>query len=201
MKDITLSDAQLAAGALDAADEAFLMDEQSFRIFYDRTARPLWSYLYRVSGNSALADDLMQESYYRLLRRRLPELNQDYLKNYLFRVATNLLRDHWRQGKNDPPLTSHHADDFEQERSGDPQANIPSSEHTERSIHQRSDMKRALELLKPRERELLWLAYVEGSSHREISEIVQLKEGSIRPLLFRARRKLASFLRGGAHPG
>jgi DNA-directed RNA polymerase specialized sigma24 family protein len=36
---------------------------------------------------------------------------------------------------------------------------------------------------------------VEGSSHREISEIVQLKEGSIRPLLFRARRKLASLLR------
>lgn len=197
MKDITLSEAQLAASVVDAADEAFLMDEQSFRIFYDRTARPLWSYLYRVSGNGALADDLMQESYYRLLRKRLPELNQDYLKNYLFRIATNLLRDHWRQGKYDPALRAHQrADDFDQESGGNPQAELPSPEHTERSIHQRSDMKRALERLKPREREILWLAYVEGSSHREISEIVQLKEGSIRPLLFRARRKLASFLRG-----
>lgn len=173
------------------------MDEQSFRIFYDRTARPLWSYLYRVSGNGALADDLMQESYYRLLRKRVPELNQDYLKNYLFRIATNLLRDHWRKGKNERALRTHQRPyDFEQERSGDLQTETPSPEQSERSIQQRSDMKRALERLKPREREILWLAYVEGSSHREISEIVQLKEGSIRPLLFRARRKLASFLRG-----
>lgn len=197
-KDITLSEARLAAIAADTAEETFLMDEQSFRIFYDRTARPLWSYLYRVSGNRALADDLMQESYYRLLRKRLPEMNQDYLKNYLFRIATNLMRDHWRHGKNDPVLPSHgfaNLSEHEYE-AGERQKQISSCERAAESIHQKSDMKRALDRLKPRERELLWLAYVEGSSHREISQIVQLKEGSIRPLLFRARRKLASLLRG-----
>jgi len=195
MKEITLSEAQLAASVADAAEEAFLIDEQSFRIFYDRTARPLWSYLYRVSGNGALADDLMQESYYRLLRKRLPEISQDYLKNYLFRIATNLLRDHWRRGKNDPVWKAHGCGHgFEHQTERDQQARIPSG-LTEDSIHQRSELQRALECLKPRERELLWLAYVEGSSHREISEIVHLKEGSIRPLLFRARRKLASLLR------
>ena len=57
-----------------------------------------------------------------------------------------------------------------------------------------TDLTRALETLKPRERALLWLAYAEGSSHREIADSLGLKTGSIKLLLFRARRKLAAAL-------
>ena len=49
--------------------------------------------------------------------------------------------------------------------------------------------------MKPGERQMLWLAYVEGSSHKEIAEIVGTREQSVRTLLFRARRKLTSLLR------
>jgi RNA polymerase sigma-70 factor (ECF subfamily) len=48
--------------------------------------------------------------------------------------------------------------------------------------------------LKPRERAMLWLAYAEGASHREIAEVLGLGEGSMKTLLFRARRKLAMLL-------
>jgi RNA polymerase sigma-70 factor (ECF subfamily) len=48
--------------------------------------------------------------------------------------------------------------------------------------------------LKPQEQSLLWLAYVEGFDHREIASTLQLKEGSIRVLLFRARKRLADML-------
>ena len=51
--------------------------------------------------------------------------------------------------------------------------------------------------LKRRERELLWLAYAQGSSHQEIGETLGLKTGSIKPLLFRARQKLAALLGAG----
>ena len=53
-----------------------------------------------------------------------------------------------------------------------------------------------LSRLNPREREILWLAYVEGSSHKEIAEVVGLKAGSVHLLLFRARHKMARLLRG-----
>ena len=46
------------------------MDEEAFRAFYDRTARSLWFYLSRMTGDSQVADDLLQESYYRFLRSR-----------------------------------------------------------------------------------------------------------------------------------
>jgi DNA-directed RNA polymerase specialized sigma24 family protein len=51
--------------------------------------------------------------------------------------------------------------------------------------------------LKPTERELLWLAYVEKFSHVEIAGILSLKTQSIRPLLSRARSALAGALRRG----
>src|SRR4029077_5859390 len=44
--------------------------------------------------------------------------------------------------------------------------------------------------LKPRERELLWLAYAQGSSHQEIAATLSLKTSSIKALLFRARQRL-----------
>jgi RNA polymerase sigma-70 factor (ECF subfamily) len=189
LKEFTLSEAQQFGRAIGigAVDAAFQMDEQSFRTFYDRTARPLWSYLYRTCGNAALADDLMQESYFRFIRARFPEMNQDYMKNYLFRIATNLMRDHWRHGKVEPSgLTT------PEEAEHLPAA---AGEHGEQTFQLRSDVMNVMQGLKPRERELLWLAYVEGSSHREIAETIGLKEQSIRSLLFRARNKLATLMR------
>jgi RNA polymerase sigma factor (sigma-70 family) len=52
----------------------------------------------------------------------------------------------------------------------------------------------ALQHLKPRERELLWLAYVEGMDHREIAAATGLQPLSIRILLHRARHKAAALL-------
>jgi RNA polymerase sigma-70 factor, ECF subfamily len=49
--------------------------------------------------------------------------------------------------------------------------------------------------MRPRERQLLWLAHAEGYSHREIAEITGLSAAGIRLLLFRARRKVARLLR------
>lgn len=184
IKQISLTQAEQLERAIGAADEAFQVDEQTFRAFYDATARSLWSYLYRSSANATLADDLMQESYYRFLRVRFAELNHDYMKNYLFRIATNLLRDHWRHAKVDPPAPGTREDAH---------ATPPSASGSESPVE--SDVMRAMRELKPRERQLLWLAYVEGSSHREIAQAAGLRERSVRGLLFRARGRFAKLLR------
>jgi RNA polymerase sigma-70 factor (ECF subfamily) len=166
--------------SLEAAKEAsFSMDEESFRRLYVETARPLRAYLSRISGDAVLADDLLQESYFRFLRAERPEMNDVGRKNYLYRIATNLFYDHYRRTKRiEPDLPE-----------------VPVGEKTGDEIHLRTDFSRVFQKLKPRERQLLWLAYVEGSSHKEIAETLGLKAGSIRLLLFRARHRLAQLLR------
>ncbi len=61
---------------------------------------------------------------------------------------------------------------------------------TERS----ADLTRALSSLKPRERAMLWLAYAEGASHDEIAGAMGIRVASLKPMLFRARRKMAALL-------
>jgi len=41
---------------------------------------------------------------------------------------------------------------------------------------------------------MLWLAYAEGASHREIASVLGLSPGSLKTMLFRARHKLAALL-------
>ena len=155
------------------------MDEEGFRLLYERNARPLRSYLSRMSGDRAAADDLLQETFLRFLRARPPEMDGDGRRRYLFRIATNLLRDRFRGGK-----WRH-----------EPLPELPSGGGSAEKSHLRLDLGRLLMRLKPRDRQLLWLAYVEGSSHDEIAEIAGLKSQSIRPMLFRARQRLARLLR------
>lgn len=154
------------------------LDEAAFRALYDRTARPLWGYIARATGNDSLADDLVQEAYLRLLRANFEPESEDHAKNYLFRIATNLLRDHFRGAK----------------RAQLPLEHDPSVMGHEHQVHLQHDLRRAMMRLKPRERELLWLGHVERFSHKEIAEILGLKAGSVRLLLFRARKKLAAML-------
>lgn len=183
IQEITVAELESSKVGAEAAEQAFQMDEQIFRVFYESTARPLWSYLSRILGNRTLADDLAQESYYRFLRADLKSEDPAYQKAYLFRIATNLARDHWRRLPHQ-----------EQTEGTDPEQ-VPGNDRTAERVQQRSDLGRAMGNLKPREREILWLAYAEGASHQEIADVLGVRAPSVRLLLFRARQKMLKLLR------
>jgi RNA polymerase sigma-70 factor (ECF subfamily) len=177
----------LAGGAMDRAAGAAdpVRDLDAFAAFYERSARPLWAYLVRVSSDPALAEDLMQESYVRFLcaagAPSLVDEGEAAARLYLFRIATNLMRDHWRRP---------HAESIEE---------IPEEFFAAGGSARQSDagmtLGPALRRMSPRERQMLWLAHAEGYSHREIAKVTGLAAASIRLLLFRARRKIAGLLR------
>src|SRR5580698_5979646 len=79
--------------ALDDTSAGFLMDEDTFRAFYERSARGVWAYLARVTGDRQLADDLLQETFYRFLRAAATHDSESHRRNSLYRIATNLARD------------------------------------------------------------------------------------------------------------
>src|SRR5213596_1173427 len=90
--------AEPAADSLGCPAAQPTLNREAFRVFYSRTNRSLWAYLFRTSGRRDVADDLLQESYCRFLAAKLPEMDAAESRSYLFRIATNLLRDRWRRG-------------------------------------------------------------------------------------------------------
>jgi RNA polymerase sigma-70 factor (ECF subfamily) len=185
MRELTYSELdRLQARALQT-DETLQMDQDLFSGLYERTARSLWVFLWRRTGDAQLADDLLQETYYRFLRTPNVFESEAHRKNYLYRIAANLAHDTHRSYV---PQTSIPAED----EPGHPASGSSEPEHA----HQRADLGRAMALLKPRQRDALWLAYAEGASHEEIGRALGVKTNSVKLLLFRARRKLANLLRG-----
>ena len=154
------------------------LTDQTFAVLYERHARSLWTYVYRMTGNGADADDLVQETFVRVLDVDLPEADEN-ARRYLFRVASNLATDRWRRVAR-------------QERSlrsvpGDTAMSMPSTPD--------DDVTRTLAELGPRVRAMLWLAYVEGETHESIAETLRVKRGSIKVMLSRARGRLRDLLR------
>ncbi len=142
-----------------------------FEAFYLRTARLLHGYLCRLSRDSATADEVLQEAYVRMINA--PDMEEQVRKAYLYRTATNLLRDRWRKQKRERKFWE--------------------SENFSEIIHQNRDLlldvSSVFEKLSALDRAVLWLAHVEQLSHRETAGILGMKEKSIRVILFRARAK------------
>jgi RNA polymerase sigma-70 factor, ECF subfamily len=184
LHDATLTDLERLELQAVERTVTFEMDEETFRAFYDRTARPLRSYLARLTGESQLADDLLQESYYRFLRARVNWEGETHRRAYLYRIATNLVRDGQRRSKQ-APVADIDVADLEAS---------PSTTDPSRASDTRTDLRRAMARLRPRDRAMLWLAYGQGHAHTEIAQAIGVKPASIKLLLFRARRRLAALL-------
>jgi len=155
------------------------MNEPSFQAFYAATAGPLRAYVARTLGDFGQADDIVQECFLRLLRMVDAPEDPEHLRRLAFRIASNLMADEWRRRRRSPAA----ADTAPEASSRDPDSAL------------RLDMTRVFRQLTPRQRQMMWLSYVEGADHKEIAAALGLREGSIRVLLHRARKKLAALLK------
>ncbi len=154
------------------------MEEARFESFYRANAGSLWSYLYRLTGDPAAADDLLQKAFFRFLRANPTLASEEHMRRWIFRAATNLALDHFREMKR------------ERTREVEP----PPAQAEGREVL-RHDMMKIFAELKPRERALLWLAHVEEADHEDIGDALGVKTKSVKVLLFRARKRLGELLK------
>jgi len=150
------------------------MDPDEFRCWYETVAPDLKRYVARICDSAEESDDVFQETFTRLLGSNFTSDNSADRRRYLFRIATNLVRDRrrrtrrWRIGS----LL---------DRSGS---------SPEKDYADRIDVQHALSRLPSRSRALLWLAYANDLPHKEIAEVLGIASTSVRVLLSRARKKL-----------
>jgi RNA polymerase sigma-70 factor (ECF subfamily) len=153
-----------------------VLTEHAFGEFYQRHARSVWTYVYRVTNHATDADDIVQEAFLRLFQADIAPSDDEGLRRYVFRIAGNLVADRWRRNVRDKQ-----------------RAQEAMAEGSHPQPHD-VDVARIFSELKPRERALLWLAYVEGGTHADIAESLRLARGSVRVLLSRARARLRDLL-------
>ncbi len=158
----------------------------------------LWGLCYRMTGNAADADDLVQETFTRAIEK--PPLRTDEpLRPWLVRVALNLSRDllrrRKRQGYIGPWLPSPVPTDEESPASYEPPA--PSEDSPASRYELRESISfaflLALEALSPTQRAVLLLRDVFDYSTNETAEALDMTEANVKVALMRARRKMNGY--------
>lgn len=180
------------------AAEAAAGSQRAFRELLQRYERPVFSLIYRMVRDRALAEDLSQEAFIRAFRA-IGKYNPSYkFSSWIFKIAHNLTIDHLRRKRIDTISLqgSRHALTAEAQarttpiiESGDerPDAYVENMELG-------SEIEAAIGRLRPHYRTVTLLRHVEGYSYNEIAEIMDLPLGTVKTYIHRARLELQEAL-------
>jgi RNA polymerase sigma-70 factor (ECF subfamily) len=172
------SDAELMARAREG-------DCAAFAELVDRHKDAVVSYLARLAGDRDRAEDLAQETFLRLFRSAGDYTEQGYLRAYLYRIATNLVRTEERRQRRQRLL----APFFPRDEHAEPAA---ASGLLRQELHR--EVAAALARLPLRYRVPLVLHEIEGWSYVEIAEEIGCREGTVKSRVHRGRRQLKARL-------
>ncbi|MBU0514498.1 MAG: RNA polymerase sigma factor [Proteobacteria bacterium] len=164
-----------------------------FGEIYDRHYRPVRTFIAALVKDSFLAEDLCQETFIRV-RDHLAEVrDQARLKSWVFSIAHNVCRDHFRRAKTRPEAW---ADGLDPES---PAAGrglvidlLPQQELERRQMSQCVQDK--IDLLPEGRRTVLVLYDIMGFSHQEVADVLRIEVGAAKVRLHRARRSFQKIL-------
>jgi RNA polymerase sigma-70 factor (ECF subfamily) len=151
-------------------------DANSFALgLFERHARPVRRYLYRLTRNPAVADDLAQEVFLRVVRSAAGYEAREREAAWVFRIAGNVLRDFQR-------------------RVSRPVEHVAAAVGTAPNQVLELDLDLALARLPPDECEALLLGEVVGLTYPEIAEATGVTVPAVRSRIYRARQALRAHL-------
>jgi RNA polymerase sigma-70 factor (ECF subfamily) len=163
---------------------------------FDRYRPPLFLFLLRVVGDRAAAEDLVQETFWRVWQHRVRYDPERRFSTWLYTIARHLawnqMQSAGHQTKRFSELSEAEQQRLEMSPDGPPSA---SPEALALAADHRSRVQEALYSLPADQRLCLVLREYEGRSHREIGEILGCSEGNARVLTHRARHALRPLLK------
>lgn len=188
-------------GTLGAAtDRALLLavragDQDAFACLLSRYWTPLLGFVVSLTGSEAGAEDVAQEVFIRIWAHREAWDNRGSPRAYLYRIARNLAlnarRDRQTAHRRLAPLPT-----METSRNG--AARAKGADHPEHRLAVRTleaDIRRAIDALPSRRREVFTLARFQGLSHREIAETLGIASQTVANHMRLALEELREALR------
>ncbi|MBN8710218.1 MAG: sigma-70 family RNA polymerase sigma factor [Verrucomicrobia bacterium] len=169
-------------------------DDLALNEIMDRWQRRLTSYLLRAIGNETVAVDLAQETFVRVYQSREKYQPRGEFSTWLFAIATNLLRQHFRWLKRHPTVSM---DSVEPGRDDPPLSErLPAEDANTVERDERSRIvKDAVTALPPDMREAVLLFEYEDLSHEQIAKVAGCSKKAVETRLYRARALLREKLR------
>ncbi|MGM0669421.1 MAG: sigma-70 family RNA polymerase sigma factor [Gemmatimonadota bacterium] len=147
---------------------------------FDEVYPSLFRYCHRLTADTDAAEDVAQETFVRLLERR-PDGVGDGLRPWMYRVATNLIRDRARQEANRGRILA----------GVPPRDPTPSPEGMLERSEEIRKVREVLNRLSLRDREMLILRQ-EGLSYKEIAQVLDVAPTSVGTLLARSLKRFAT---------
>ena len=185
------------------AREAAQGRQKAFRILLERYQKPVFSLIYRMVRDYALAEDLCQEAFLRAFSK-IRSYNPSYkFSSWIFKIANNLTIDHLRR-KTVPTISMDGAPDaVTPEDQARTSLKLKSSTqgpdvHVE-NLELGSEMEAAIVALRPEYRSVTLLRHVEGYSYQEIADILDIPLGTVKTYIHRARLELKAALEPRLH--
>jgi RNA polymerase sigma-70 factor (ECF subfamily) len=179
---MALSDSELVINAQSGDTSAF--EDLVYR--YDKMVFRL---AVKYSGDSDIAKDIYQEVFIKVYRGLKSFQFKSEFSTWLFRITSNVCISHKGREKKNIHLSIDRDEDAEQV------GVIPADENSspEKQLANKDfnkEINRALQLLSPNQKMSFLLKHYEGYKIREIAEMMDCKEGTIKKYLFEAVRKL-----------
>jgi len=189
---------------MDQSDEALMLacqdgNESALETLIRRHGAALLGYLTRMTKSREQAEDLFQATVVRVHAKAQSFKGRGSFKGWLFSIASHLALDFLRKSGRHPtvPLET-------DEESGSILATLQSPDPPPSELVAQSDqaavVRRALDVLPPRQRATLVLAYFEGQSYSEVATTLGCSVGTVKTQMSRALRTLARVLPDPAAP-
>ena len=162
----------------------------AFEVLYERYRKPLYRYLYHAVGEKALADDLYQDVWSRIIAARARFSRSNGFKRWAFRIAHNRLVDHWRRMGRQPGMDSGELDALPGHGRDNPDATLERDQQAEA-------LRRALMQLPRVQREAFLLQKEAGLSLADIAERGGVGRETVKSRLRYAAGRLRAILEPG----
>jgi RNA polymerase sigma-70 factor (ECF subfamily) len=156
-------------------------DEAAFALLYERVRKPIFSFIYRMVTNQALAEDLLADVLFQVWENAGQFRGESKAMTWLFTIARNRVISHLRK-------RSH--DQLDEDKMGEVVDPAPSPSAVLSDLERQKIMLGLIERLNVEHREVLLLAYYQGMSLKEMSEVLDCSETTIKSRMFHARTKL-----------
>jgi RNA polymerase sigma factor (sigma-70 family) len=162
-------------------------DQAAFRVLFERYAPMLLRLTVRHLRSDELAREVVQQTFFQLHAARHDFRSDSKLRPWVFTIAMNLVREHYRKRKRRKET------ELDETRSSLPAPPLNEREGIERK--QRVELLRAaMEKLPQSQREVVELHWFEERPFAEVAEILGSKEGAVRVRAHRAYKRLKELL-------